>query len=125
MAYSYAENYSSSDQSRSDKVTALRTEASDVAENVSKEARTLVDQVAAYTKANPIEAAAIAAGVAFVAGAIIFAPRLMQSRHERDFDRLVRKAYREADRVRDQSSASWDRLTDWVRANVPSPNIWR
>ena len=124
MTRSYAENYSSSDQRSTDKVEDLKNKATEVAQDVSKEARTLVDQVVAYTKANPVEAAAIAAGVALVAGAVFLGPRLLQSRQERDYERLLRQAYREAERIRDDST-TWNRLTDWVRTNVPSPNSWR
>ena len=65
---SYAENYSSSDQRSTDKANDLKNKATDVAQTMSKEASTLVDQVVAYTKANPVEAAAIAAGIAFYCG---------------------------------------------------------
>jgi cell division septum initiation protein DivIVA len=120
MAQSQAQNVSSSNESTTDQVKDLRKKADDV----SKEARNLVDRVVTYTKANPVEAAAIAAGIAFIAGGIILGPRLLQSRQQRDYDRLLSRAYREAERIRDDST-TWNRLTDWVRANVPSPNTWR
>lgn len=113
MAQAYAENYNRSDERSSDNVGDLRNKATEIADDVSKEARTLVDQVVAYTKANPLEATAIAAGVAFIAGSLILAPRLMQSRQERDFDRLLRQAYDAAERAR-ADSTTWNRLTDWV-----------
>jgi len=124
MAQSFAAKYSTAESRSTDQVQDLKSKASEVADDVSKEARTLLDQVVGYTKAKPLEAAAIAAGVAFVAGAVILGPRLMQSRQERSFDRLLRRAYREADRVR-PDSASWKRLTDWINANVPNASSWR
>jgi hypothetical protein len=123
MAQSTARNYSS--QQSSNDAKDLQAKASQVAGEVSKEARNLVDRIVTYTKANPVEAAAIAAGIAFIAGAAILGPRLLQSRQERDFDRLVRRAYSGADRVRDESSSTWNRLTEWIAANVPSAGTWR
>jgi cell division septum initiation protein DivIVA len=120
MAQSTARYYSAGQNS--DKTQDLQDRASQTGDTISNEARNLVDRVVAYTKANPVEAAAIAGGVAFVASAAIMGPRLLQSRRERDFDRLVRRAYREADRIRDDSSSTWSRLTEWVANNVPSPN---
>jgi ElaB/YqjD/DUF883 family membrane-anchored ribosome-binding protein len=118
MAQPNANTYSNTNQRRANKADDLTTRASDVAQDVSKEARNLVDKVVAYTKANPVEAAAIAAGVAFIAGAAILGPRLIQSREQRDFNRLIRQAYREAERVRDESSSTWSQLTDWVSKNA-------
>jgi len=124
MAQASASTYPATEQRTADKVKNIRDKASAVADDVSSEAKTLVDRVVAYTKANPVEAAAVAAGVAFVAGAAILGPRLLQSRRERDFSHLLRQAYREAERIRDDS-ATWNKLTDWVRANVPSSRSWR
>jgi hypothetical protein len=118
MAQSYAENYSSKDQ----KATAgeYASQAKDFAEDAKQEARTLVDRVVSYAKANPLEAIAIAAGAAFVAGGIILGPRLFKgpSRGEQ-FERLLSDAYRQAERARDDST-TWNRLSEWVRSNVPS-----
>ncbi len=124
MAQPYAKNYTSSEQTNSNKISDLRDKASTLAEDTSKEARNLVDSLVDYAKAKPIEAVAIAAGVAFIAGGILLGPRLMQSRQGRDFDEMLRRAYQEAERVRNDSG-TWNRLTEWVKANAPSTSSWR
>lgn len=98
--------------------------AAEAAQSTKQEARTLVDNVVEYTKSNPMQAVAIAAGIAFVAGSVILAPRLLRGQirdetREEQIQRLLRDAYREAEHIRDNST-TWNRLTDWVKANLPA-----
>ena len=60
------------------------------------------------------------APAAFVAGAVIVAPRLLKGpTREEQLKRLLSDAYREAERVRDDAP-TWNRLSEWVKSNVPS-----
>jgi hypothetical protein len=113
MVQRFAENYESTNQAGSKAKDDLASEAG-------ARAQTVFNSVTSYVRANPTEALVVAAGVAFAIGAIYALPR-MQSREERiarDFERRVRQAYQHAQQSAD--THTWDRLTDWVRQNLPS-----
>ena len=119
MARAQAQNLTDN-HAETDELREYAKKATEVAQSAKQEARSLVDNVVTYAKANPLEAMAIAAGVAFVAGAVIVAPRLLKGpTREEQIKRLLSDAYREAERVRDDAP-TWNRLSEWVKSNVPS-----
>lgn len=122
MVRAQAQKFTDQDQAQTDELREYAKKATETAQAAKQEARSLVDNVVTYARANPLEAMAIAAGVAFVAGAVIVAPRLLKGpTREEQLKRLLSDAYREAERVRDDSP-TWNRLSDWVKSNVPSYN---
>ena len=108
MVHRFAEDYESTDQSGPEGVRA------------SKQPNGVVDRLINYARANPTEAIVVATGAALALGLIVGYPRLQtkQERMAREFERRVRQAYADVHSAPD--SHTWDRLSEWAKANLPT-----